>query len=181
MKLTSENAFVGASITGSDGVKLTVYKVNEKSFYAGVYPLEQYKEMFKNRDRGATFKMFCTKNNINMYSYDGWEIEEAEASKKEMADATVKAHVALKPEIRKAIKAYFDECISKGESLRLSAIWYRGDVIRIIVSNKESLVLSIDGARYLYHVPTEETVLLEEEEALTEATIPWEKLLTRAA
>ena len=181
MKLTSENAFVGASITGSDGVKLIVYKVNEKSFYAGVYPLEQYKEMFKNRDRGATFKMFCTKNNINMYSYDGWEIDEAEASKKEIAAATVKSHVSLKPEIRKAIKDYYEECMKKGESLRLSAIWYRGDVIRIIVSNKDSLVLSIDGIRYLYHVPSEETITLGDDEALTEATVPWEKLLTRAA
>lgn len=181
MKLTSENAFVGASITGSDGVKLIVYKVNEKSFYAGVYPLEQYKEMLKNKDRGATFKMFCTKNSINMYSYDGWEIDETEASKKEIAVATVKSHIALKPEIRKAIKAYFEECTKKGESLRLSAIWYRGDIIRILVSNGESLVISIDGARYLYHVPSEETILLEEDEAPTEATIPWEKLLTRAA
>ena len=181
MKLTSENAFVGANITGSDGVKLVVYKVNSKSFYAGVYALAQYQELLKNKDRGATFKMFCSKNNINMYSYDGWEIEEEEASKKEIAAATAKDHVALKPEVRKAIKDYYEECKKKGQSLRLSAIYYRGDMIRIIVSNDESLVLSIDGNRYLYHVPSEETILLSEDEALTEATIPWEKLLSRAA
>jgi hypothetical protein len=43
------------------------------------------------------------------------------------------------------------------------------------------LVLSIDGIRYLYHVPSEETITLGDDEALTEATVPWEKLLTRAA
>ena len=181
MKLTSENAFVGAAITGSDGSNLIIYKVNAKSFYAGVYTLDQYNEMFKNRDRGATLKTFCAKNNINMYSYEGWEIAEEEASKKEIADATATAHTVLKPEIRKAIKDFYNECTEKGKSLRLSAIYYRGDMIRIIVSNKDSLVISIDGNRYLYHVPTEETILLDEEEALTEPTIPWNKLLTRAA
>ena len=62
MNLSAENAFIGATV--SKGVEtLTVYKVNVKSFYAGKYPLDEFKSML-SRLSGLKLSWYCLKSKI---------------------------------------------------------------------------------------------------------------------
>ena len=108
MNLTAENAFIGATV--SKGVEtLTVYKVNVKSFYAGKYPLDEFKSMYKFKDKSQTFKDFCKRSSILQYDYSGWEITEEEAAKKQVEEIKSAAKQVFSTSQKKAIKDTFEE------------------------------------------------------------------------
>ena len=90
MKLTNENAFVGAKVT-YNGKQMTVIKVNAKSFYATEMTLSEFNEKYDNRLVGATFVAFCKSMDIFSYKYsDNFEIDEKEISRKKIAEINAK-------------------------------------------------------------------------------------------
>ena len=176
MNLTAENAFIGATV--SKGVEtLTVYKVNVKSFYAGKYPLDEFKSMYKFKDKSQTFKDFCKRSSILQYDYSGWEITEEEAAKKKVEEIKSTTKQVFSPNQKKAIKDTFEEYNKKGKQMRLVYInSYNSGALRILIQKENSLVIRYGDIRYLYNVTSEETIALGEDEALTEGSVPWDRL-----
>ena len=169
MNLSAENAFIGATV--SKGVEtLTVYKVNVKSFYAGKYPLDEFKSMYKFKDKSQTFKDFCKRSSILQYDYSGWEITEEEAAKKQVEEIKSAAKQVFSPSQKKAIKDTFEEYNKNGKQMR----W-------VLIQKDNSLVIRYGDIRYLYNVTSEETIALGEDEALTEDSVPWDRLQSLTA
>lgn len=182
MNLTAENAFIGATV--SKGVDtLTVYKVNVKSFYAGKYPLDEFKSMYKFKDKSQTFKDFCKRSSILQYDYSGWEITEEEAAKKQVEEIKSAAKQVFSPSQKKAIKDTFEEYNKNGKQMRLVYIYssYNSDALRVLIQKDNSLVIRYGDIRYLYNVTSEETIALGEDEALTEDSVPWDRLQSLTA
>lgn len=181
MNLTATNAFIGATV--SKGVEtLTVYKVNAKSFYAGKYTLDEFKRMYKLKDKSQSFKEFCKKCSVLQYDYSGWEITEEEAARKQIEEIKSTAKQIFSPSQKKAIKDIFEEYKKNGKQLRLAYIYaYNSDVLRILIQKDDSLVIRYGDIRYLYNVTSEETIALGDDEALTEDSVPWNKLQSLTA
>lgn len=69
MNLTKDNAFVGAKVSHqTEGENLYVYKVNDKSFYAGAMPWEKVEE-FNDSGDYSTFSKLMEAVNGKQYQY----------------------------------------------------------------------------------------------------------------
>ena len=79
MKLTYENIFLGAVISKNDE-KLIVYKINQKTFYAGKIDYDVFHNRYKMSKKGTTFKDFAATNKAGPFSYEGFEITEEEVN-----------------------------------------------------------------------------------------------------
>lgn len=178
MELSADNAFVGAVVTKGE-LQLTVYKVNSKTFYGGIYTINQYKDLLEQKQKGDSFKIFCSKNNINQYDYKEWNISDEEAARKDTAAESLKAQVILPLGVRKAIKEFYEDSVKKNRPLRLRYTDFRGETIRVITSVNDCLLITYKGDEYLYCVSTEETIKVPlEKRTFTEKTVPWNKLLS---
>ena len=89
MKLTKENIFIGAKVSHqTEGENLYVYKVNDKSFYAGSKTLEEV-EYYNRVNPDSKTKIYSTFSSLmkavggKQYTYDGFEINKEEAKRKE--------------------------------------------------------------------------------------------------
>ena len=79
-------------------------------------------------------------------------------------------------------KEYFEEYNKNGKQMRLVYIYsYNSDTLRVLIQKDNSLVIRYGDIRYLYNVTSEETIALGEDEALTEDSVPWDRLQSLTA
>ena len=73
MKLTYENIFLGAVVT-KNNKNLIVYKINQKTFYAGEMNYEVFFNRYDKSIKGTTFKDFAAASKAGPFSYEDFNI-----------------------------------------------------------------------------------------------------------
>lgn len=173
MKANSENVFVGCKLT-KNGETYTVIKKNEKSFYAWQNSYEEFLDRWEKR-LGATFKLFCKNNEIEMFKYDGFEISEEEAARKEVAEQNKDSGYKLESYEKKGIKAELEYLDRKKRNPILYQFDCRKKTIRFLDKKDNSFLMNIDGDYVLYSLNTGEVVKIGTVFDRYES-IPWERL-----
>lgn len=181
MKVTNDNIFPGAVIKSPKGDSLVVYKVNGTTFYAGAYSFQDYGDMLAVKMKAMTYAKFCSSKKIKHCKYtDSYEIDEAEASRKEVMTANTKA--SKRKPIGKAgilaLNAFLSTCDKAKKSPVLRPLEVGEKTYRIMAQNSEANLVSVDGDYVLYDVSNGEMVDLGSvlDIKFTEKDIPWWKL-----
>jgi len=112
MKLNKENAYVGAEVKkGND--KFYILKVNDKSFYAST--LSDVVKKWENRLKGVTFKNFIAGNSCKKYDYEGFQIDEKIAEKKEIVEKKQERKSKIKRFLKREEERFLIDTIKKFE------------------------------------------------------------------
>lgn len=178
MKLTNENAFVGAKVT-YNGKQMTVIKVNAKSFYATEMTLSEFNEKYDNRLVGATFVAFCKSMDIFSYKYsDNFEIDEKEISRKKIAEINAKQSAYTINSIeRKGIENTIKDFAKKKRNLKLYQFTPQKRLIRFLeIRDENNFLLNIDNDYVLYSIETQESIKISTVYDYNYKEVPWYKL-----
>jgi len=151
MKASADKVFVGAKVK-KDNDNYLVVKVNAKSMYvAKNMTLENYNAAFNCKPKTETFKDFCKRHNIEMVKFDGFEIEEKEASKKTVIEESKKA-ANTKSALGKAEKMVLAEML-KYNKVRMYATIGVGDTTMRIMERKDDdkFLINVNNDYILYN------------------------------
>lgn len=175
MNISYDNIFVGCSITKGEN-KYTVIKKNQKSFYASEMPYSEFVDKWNNR-MGATFTAFCKAYDIKSYKYtDGFQIEENEFNRKELAESNIKNDYKLESWEKKGISDELEYLKRKKRNPILYQFDCKKKMIRFLGMNGNSFLINIDGDYILYSLNTGECIKISTVYDYNYSSIPWEKL-----
>lgn len=182
MKASADNVFVGATVT-KNSTNYLVVKVNAKSMYIiQGWTLEQYNTALTMKTKGTTFKDFCEKYKIEMVKYEGFEIEENEASKKSVIEETKKA-VNATSALGKAEKLVLTDLLKYKKLHRFANISVGDKIMRVLERRDEDkFLLNIDGEYILYNKTLDASCnvcsVFDWGDKIKE--VPWEKITPKA-
>ena len=179
MKLTYENIFLGAAVSKGEQ-RLTVYKINQKTFYAGNMDFEVFFGRYEKSPKGTTFKDFVAANKAELLSYEGFDITEEEIERGKTIgkkiDKNEKKFLSVHGE--RLIKEVFDTKYKKGRSFNYPL--YDGSTeFHIVVANDDGKILfNMDNEYILFSVNTKKYFKIENVFAgtLKTETIPWNEV-----
>lgn len=176
MKASAENVFVGASIKKGEE-NFTVVKANAKTMYVAKMTTEEYNRALVLKAKGETFKDFCKKLKIKMVKYDGFEIDEKEASKKaviEEAKSSPKTSA-----LGKAEKMVLKELLKYNKIHRFQNIGV-GDKIMRVLENRENnyFLLNVNNDYILWNKELDSSyyVCSVFDYEPNKTVFPWEKI-----
>ncbi|OQB40553.1 MAG: hypothetical protein BWY04_01308 [candidate division CPR1 bacterium ADurb.Bin160] len=180
MKLTYENIFLGAVISKNDE-KLIVYKINQKTFYAGKIDYDVFHNRYKMSKKGTTFKDFAATNKAGPFSYEGFEITEEEVNKGKtegVKKISKEEKKILSAKTEKLIKDIYDFKFKRGKGYRYP-IYDGSTELHLVVANVEDKVLfNMNNEYILFNVKTKKYKKLESVfiGTLKEKNIPWNEV-----
>lgn len=177
MNLTFENIFLGAKVS-LEKIDLFIYKINIKTFYAGVLDYEVFLEKYENKSKEFTFKDFCKNIKAKQYDYAGFTIADAEVekgkkigSKKKNKDE--KRYLSVKGEkiLRDACEKY-----KKGKSFNYPMYDDKTEFHILIVHPDGKALINIEDNYYLYNLVSKKFFFIEDvyKGILNENNIPWD-------
>lgn len=180
IKLTSENAFLGAEISlGKE--TFYVVKVNEKSFWASRE--STFLKAWEGRIKGIKWKNFCEGHQAKSYKYGDFEIAEEEAAKKEKVETTKKIQKEQKKyltgQVKADVKKMWNQFLLREKKGRGKAWQYpifSGDtsVNPIAASSQaEALLLHINDKYIFYYVNDDVYIHFDKEEHKLGKEIVW--------
>lgn len=153
VKLTNENAFVGAEIyKGTD--KFYIYKVNEKSFYCGKVEASTMAYRWENRVKGLTFKALMEQHGGKLEKYEGFLIDETIPQQLVGEPAPEKKKKFLTTYAEREVKKLYSRYKNgKGSYRHLHTI--DKEMFTIISANQQNQVLlSVDGYFVFFDLDT---------------------------
>jgi hypothetical protein len=171
--LNKDNARLGAKIT-KNGKSFFIYKINDKSFYAGeeTYPVIISK--WENRVSGTTWKIFMEQNGGKQEEYKDFILEKnpdvAYEAKRTKQKNPISA--TAEREVRKLYQRFLDD---KGKSYR-HIVEMGKEVFKIVEANKEKQVLlSVDGNFVFFDMEQDKYTKWREVSFGGQSEIPWPK------
>jgi hypothetical protein len=180
IKLTAENAFVDA-VVHKGKEKFFVVKMNAKTFYATTE--ENFLFKWKVRVKGITWKNFCDGHHAKSYKYEGFEIDDEEAAKKERVEAQKEVQSSQKHYLTGHVKAEVHEAWrrfvikqTKGKGKAWQYPIHGGDTSVNIISGSVSakaFLLNINYLFIFYFVEDGVYVLYDKKEHRFEKEIVW--------
>lgn len=180
MKLTNENAFVGAIVTYNKE-KHYVVKVNAKSVY--LTPNKDFLKKWEAKDKGVTWKSFCERHNGFMIKYGDIEISEAEASAKDsFIEAKKSSKRFLTHSQEKEVIGLFNEAVKAFEGKKHRA-WAAPTIsgFNIITVNiKDKILLIRKGTdRFFYDIDNDIYVAFSKETHHKNEELIWPEKIER--
>lgn len=175
MNINFENIFIGCVVL-KGGKSFTVIKKNQKSFYATEMTYSEFIDKWNGR-MGMTFTAFCKAYDIKSYKYsDGFQIEENEFNRKELAESNIKNDYKLESWEKKGIFEEVGFLKKKKRNVVLYQFECRKRMIRFLGENGNSFLINIDGDYILYSMNTGECIKIATVYDYNYDHIPWEKL-----
>lgn len=178
MNLTFDNIFLGAEVYQGTK-KLIVYKINQKTFYAGEMDFEVFFNRYKI-SKGTTFKDFVASVKADLYSYEGFTITEIEVEKgKKIGVKKIDKDDKkfLSPKAEKTLKDIIETRVKKGRNCNYPL--YDGNKeFHIVVAREDGkILLNMDDEYILFNVETRKYYKIENvfEGKLKEDNIPFDK------
>lgn len=159
MKLTNENAFIGANVS-YEKQKMVIVKINTKSVYLAKD--KRFLKRWEIRPKGMTWKKFCELNEAKMVSYGLIEIDEKEADLKESFVEREKIKTSKKylhPISEKVLEDLFKIATAKSKGQKTKSVSHivetvkdKFAVIAYNIENKMFLIHKISGiAEYFFY------------------------------
>lgn len=184
MKLTKDNAFVGARVTHrTEGENLYVYKVNDKSFYAGPKTPEEVEE-YNKPSLDSKAKIYSTFSKLmkvvggKQYQYKDFDIDENEAERKEKKEKIDKLKKEqkkyLSPSAEKLVKKLYKISQSGKGSWGHSNFVNKTHIVLISVNNEGKCVVRSGSDVIFYHVETGIQRLFDYEKDKSGKKVLWE-------
>ena len=159
LKLTSENAFLGAKVSKGKEV-FYVVKINEKTIYASND--EDFLSFWEHKGKGITWKNFCEGHGGKSYKYEGFTINKEESEKKQKVEAQEEIQKTQKNYLKGQVKAKVQEAWkrflikkAKGKGKSYTGPIEGGDVRVNVVSGSveaKAFLLNISGKYVFYFV-----------------------------
>ena len=180
MKLTYDNIFLRAKV--SNNIKnLIVYKINQKTFYAGEMDYEVFFNRYDKSLKGTTFKDFAAANKAGPFSYEDFNITEEEVNKGKtegIKKITKEEKRLLSVKSEKLIKDIYDTKFKKSKNYKYPL--YDGSTeFHIVVANDDEKVLfNMDNDYILFNIKTKKYKKIENTfiGTLKENNIPWNEV-----
>lgn len=180
MRVAPENIFPGARIA-LNGEQWFVVKVNAKTFYASTKTYQEFVEAYSKRLKGTTFTAYCKQNGIRTCKYsEEFEIDEAESSRRTIAEQNQKLSYRIEAYEKKAIT---DRIAQLKGNVVLSPLFLAGKKLVFFLSEKDgSYLANIDNDYVLFSPQYNEWIKIATVDDFKEKFdhIPWEQLSANA-
>ena len=178
IKLSFENAFLGAKILNAKNEELFIYKINQKTLYYGKLPYSTISARWENKSHDLTWKKLM--DNISAVS-SGYENlflaeEQEEQYKVKKASELKKEKRYLTTAGENEVKRLFQRFKNKKGSWR-HQVELSKEVFNIVEANEEGKVLlSVDGNFIFYNLNSKKYTFwrpLGVPKVGTKEEIPW--------